>query len=129
MKPDAPVLDWAALSPLVALAGGACIVLLVMFNDRMVFAFVAAIGVVLASVYALRFYIRAMHNRTGPAVTSFEMSIRDGLVLVPLVLVIVAFALKPQVALDDAERSVGDAVKPVLDAGGGAQQAAAEVRP
>jgi NADH-quinone oxidoreductase subunit N len=29
MKPEAPVLDWAALSPLVALAGGACIVLLV----------------------------------------------------------------------------------------------------
>jgi NADH-quinone oxidoreductase subunit N len=29
VKPEAPVLDWAALSPLVALAGGACIVLLV----------------------------------------------------------------------------------------------------
>ncbi|HEX5620683.1 MAG TPA: NADH-quinone oxidoreductase subunit N [Solirubrobacteraceae bacterium] len=29
MKPEAPVIDWAALSPLVALAGGACIVLLV----------------------------------------------------------------------------------------------------
>ena len=29
MTPKAPVIDWAALSPLVALAGGACIVLLV----------------------------------------------------------------------------------------------------
>ena len=108
---------------------GEFLILLGMFNDRMVFAFIASIGVVLASVYALRLYIRAMHNRTGPAVTSYEMSIRDGLVLVPLVLAIVAFALKPQVALDDAERSVGAAVKPVLDAGGGARQAAAEVRP
>ena len=59
----------------------------------MVFAFIASIGVVLASVYALRMYIRSMHNRTGPAVTSFEMSLRDGLVLVPLILAIVAFAL------------------------------------
>jgi NADH-quinone oxidoreductase subunit N len=29
VKPDAPYIDWAALSPLVALAGGACLVLLV----------------------------------------------------------------------------------------------------
>ena len=94
----------------------------------MVFAFIASIGVVLASVYALRFYIRAMHNRTGPAVTSFEMSLRDGLVLVPLIVAIAAFALKPQVALDDAEPSVKRAVAPVLQAGG-AQRAAAEVRP
>jgi NADH-quinone oxidoreductase subunit M len=108
---------------------GEFLILVGMFNDRMVFAFIAAIGVVLASVYALRFYIRAMHNRTGPAVTSFEMSLRDGLVLVPLVLAIVAFALKPQVALDDAEPSVKRAVAPVLQAGGGAQQAAAEVQP
>jgi NADH-quinone oxidoreductase subunit M len=69
-----------------------------------------------------------MHNRTGPAVTSFEMSVRDGLVLVPLVVAIVAFALKPQVALEDAEPSVKRAVAPVLQAGG-AQQAATEVRP
>jgi len=107
---------------------GEFLILLGMFNDQQVFAFIAAIGVILASVYALRFYIRAMHNRTGPAVTSFEMSVRDGLVLVPLVVAIVAFALKPQVALEDAEPSVKRAVAPVLQAGG-AQQAATEVRP
>jgi NADH-quinone oxidoreductase subunit M len=107
---------------------GEFLILLGMFNDKMVFAFIAAIGVVLASVYALRLYIRAMHNRTGPAVTSFEMSLRDGIVLVPLVLAIVAFALKPQVALNHAEASVKRAVAPVLQAGG-EQQAATEVRP
>ena len=107
---------------------GEFLILLGMFNDEQVFAFIASIGVVLAAVYALRFYIRAMHNRTGPAVTSFEMSLRDGLVLVPLVLAIVAFALKPQAALDHAEPSVKRAVAPVLQAGG-AQQAATEVRP
>jgi NADH-quinone oxidoreductase subunit M len=94
----------------------------------MAFAFIAAIGVVLAAVYALRLYIRSMHNRTGPAVTSFEMSLRDGLVLVPLVLAIVAFALKPQVALDDAETAVKRVVAPVLQAGG-AERAATGVRP
>ena len=107
---------------------GEFLILLGMFNDRMVFALIASIGVVLASVYALRLYIRAMHNRTGPAVTSFEMSLRDGLVLVPLVLAIVAFALKPQPALDHAEPAVKRAVAPVLQAGG-AQRAATEVRP
>jgi NADH-quinone oxidoreductase subunit M len=107
---------------------GEFLILLGAFNGEMVFAFIASIGVALAAVYALRLYIRSMHNRTGAAVTSFEMSLRDGLVLVPLVLVIVAFALKPQAALDHAEPAVKRAVAPVLQAGG-AQQAATEVRP
>ena len=170
----APAIDWAALSPVIALlaerAGGSedirdmggiafrapvlaglflvatlatlampgsanfvgeFLILFGTFEDRTPFAYVAAIGVVLASVYALRLYIRAMHNRTGPAVTSFEMSPRDGLVLVPLVVAIVAFSVKPQPALDHAERSVKAAVGPVLRAGGEVrpQQAAAEVQP
>ena len=37
-------------------------------------------------------FIRAMHNRVGAGVKSFDLSVRDGLVLVPLVLVILAFA-------------------------------------
>jgi NADH-quinone oxidoreductase subunit M len=107
---------------------GEFLILLGIFNDQMVFAFIASIGVVLAAVYALRLYIRAMHNRTGPAVTSYELSLRDALVLVPLVLAIVAIALKPQAALDHAEPSVKRAVAPVLQAGG-AQRAETEVRP
>jgi NADH-quinone oxidoreductase subunit M len=47
-----------------------------------------------------------MHNRVGETVTSCEMSVRDGLVLVPLVLVIIAFALYPQQALKDSEPTV-----------------------
>jgi len=109
---------------------GEFLILFGTFQDRSVFAYIAAIGVILAAVYALRFYIRAMHNRRGPAVTSFDLSVRDGLVLVPLVVAIVAFALKPQVALEHAEPSVKRAMAPVLDAGGGArQQAATEVQP
>jgi NADH-quinone oxidoreductase subunit M len=47
-----------------------------------------------------------MHNRVGEHVRSFEISLRDGLVLVPLVLVILAFALYPQQALKDSEPTV-----------------------
>ena len=56
------------------------------------------------------------------------MTLRDGVVLVPLILAIVAFALYPAQALDDAEPAVKSAVRPVLLQGGGAQQAA-EVAP
>ena len=40
----------------------------------------------MAAVYALPLFIREMHNRTGPRVEPAEMTTRDGLVLVPLVL-------------------------------------------
>jgi NADH-quinone oxidoreductase subunit M len=102
-------------------------ILLGTFNSKMAFAFVASIGVVLASVYALRMYIRSMHNRTGAAVTSFEMTLRDGLVLVPLVLAVVAFALYPQGALDDGDPAVKAAISPVQQAAAGGDRA--EVAP
>ncbi len=44
---------------------GEFLILLGTFDSKMVFSFIASIGVVLASVYALRMYIRTMHNRTG----------------------------------------------------------------
>jgi NADH-quinone oxidoreductase subunit M len=85
---------------------GEFLILLGVFESKLAVAIVASTGVVLASVYALRFYIRAMHNRQGPAVTSFEMSFRDGLVIVPLVLAILAFAVFPQRAIDAGEPAV-----------------------
>jgi hypothetical protein len=51
-----------------------------------------------------------MHNRTGTKVQSREISIRDGAVLVPLVLVILFLALYPQLALHRSEGSVKTAV-------------------
>jgi NADH-quinone oxidoreductase subunit M len=85
---------------------GEFLILLGVFESKLAIALIASTGVVLASVYALRFYIRAMHNRQGPAVTSFEMSFRDALVIVPLVLAIIAFALYPQRAIDAGEPAV-----------------------
>jgi NADH-quinone oxidoreductase subunit M len=103
------------------------LILLGVFQSKLVIALVASTGVVLASVYALRLYIRSMHNRTGVAVTSFELSLRDAVVLVPLVLCIVAFALYPQRALDAGEPAVRSAVAPVTQPA--EQAAAAEVTP
>jgi NADH-quinone oxidoreductase subunit M len=51
-------------------------------------------------------FIRAVHNRVGAGVKSFDLGARDALVLVPLVLVVIAFAVYPQLALDHSEASV-----------------------
>jgi NADH-quinone oxidoreductase subunit M len=81
----------------------------------------------MASVYALRMFIRAFHNRVGRGVDSREMTIRDGLVLVPLVAAILAFALYPQVALKKSEPSVTGSIRAAQQAAQGQDQA--EVRP
>ena len=77
-------------------------ILLGTFTSKMTFAFIAAIGVALAAFYALRLYISAMHHRVGAKVSSFELTFREGLVLVPLLLVVIALALYPQFALSPA---------------------------
>jgi NADH-quinone oxidoreductase subunit M len=92
---------------------GEFLILLGIFNSKLAIAIIASTGVVLASVYALRLYIRSMHNRVGPKVTSFDISLRDALVLVPLVLAIVAFAVYPQLALDAGEGAVKSTVQAV----------------
>jgi NADH-quinone oxidoreductase subunit M len=85
---------------------GEFLILLGVFQSKIVIAIVASSGVVLAAFYALRLFITTMHNRTGPGVESREMSVRDGLVLVPLVLAILAIALYPQFALDRSQKTI-----------------------
>jgi NADH-quinone oxidoreductase subunit M len=60
----------------------------------------------MASVYMLRMFIRTMHNRTGAGVESRELRFGDALVIVPLTLAILAFALYPQAALTASEPAV-----------------------
>jgi NADH-quinone oxidoreductase subunit M len=91
---------------------GEFLILLGVFKAKLVIAIIAFSGVVMASVYALRMYIRAMHNRVGPRVQSREMSVRDAAVLVPLIAVIVFLAVYPQLALHRSEASVKAAVAP-----------------
>ncbi|HEX2087245.1 MAG TPA: NADH-quinone oxidoreductase subunit M [Solirubrobacteraceae bacterium] len=85
---------------------GEFLILYGVFETKIVIAIVAFTGVVLASVYMLRMFIRSMHNRVREGVTPTDIRFADGLVLVPLVAVILALALYPQVLLDKAERTI-----------------------
>jgi NADH-quinone oxidoreductase subunit M len=126
----APVL--ASLFLIVALAtlampgsanfAGEFLILLGVFNSKLAIAIVAFTGVAMASVYMLRAFIRAMHNRTGAGVRSFELRAADGLVLVPLVVAVLAFGVYPQQALRSSEASV----KKVVAAAGGGEALARE---
>jgi NADH-quinone oxidoreductase subunit M len=91
---------------------GEFLILLGVFKAKLVIAVVAFTGVVMASVYALRLFIRAMHNRQGAGTQSCEIGLMDGLVLVPLVVVIVFLAVYPQLALHRSEASAKSAVLP-----------------
>ena len=92
---------------------GEFLILLGTFDSVQAIAIIASIGVVLASVYALRMYIRSMHNRVGPKVTSFDLTFGDGLVLVPLIVAIIAFAVYPQLALESGEEAIKSTVQAV----------------
>jgi NADH-quinone oxidoreductase subunit M len=90
---------------------GEFFILLGVFTSKIVIAIVAFTGVALASVYTLRLFIRSMHNRVGPHVESREISLTDGLVVAPLVVLIVAIALYPQIALKRSQSAVQASIK------------------
>jgi NADH-quinone oxidoreductase subunit M len=76
------------------------------FQEKIVYAVVATIGIVLAAFYALRLYQRTMHNRKPTELTSRELTLREGIVLAPLVAAIIALALWPGLIVDRGEASV-----------------------
>jgi NADH-quinone oxidoreductase subunit M len=84
---------------------GEFLILLGVFKAKIVISIVAFTGVVLASVYMLRAFIRTMHNRVGPKVESREIALGDALAIGPLVLVILALAVYPQFLLSRSEES------------------------
>jgi NADH-quinone oxidoreductase subunit M len=86
------------------------------FQAKVVYAFVAAIGVALAAFYALRLYQRTMHNRLPEGVESRELTLREGAVLAPLVACIVALALWPGLILERGEASVAESLAAVRTA-------------
>jgi NADH-quinone oxidoreductase subunit M len=89
---------------------GEFLILLGVFKAKLAIAAIAFAGVVMASVYALRLFIRSMHNRVGSGVKSRELTRMDALVLVPLLAVIVFLALYPQGALKRSESSATTSV-------------------
>ncbi len=85
-------------------------VLLGVFRAKLAIALIASTGVILASVYMLRAFIRAMHNRAGERVASREIGRAEALVVAPLVAVIVALAVYPQLPLERSEGAAKGAV-------------------
>ena len=92
---------------------GELLILFGAFQSKIVFGLVAAIGVILAAVYAIRLYQGAMHHRTGPAVDSRELGRVDLAGIAPLVLAIVVLGAYPQLVLG---RTEGDTSVRVLEA-------------
>jgi NADH-quinone oxidoreductase subunit M len=76
------------------------------FQAKVVYAFVAAIGIALAAYYALRLYQQAMHNRKPDGIESREIGLLEGGIVGGLVACIVALALWPGLILHRADNSV-----------------------
>ena len=122
----APVL--AALFLIVALATlampgsanfvGEFLILLGVFEEHTAIAIIASVGVVMASVYMLRMFIGAMHNRQGPETASKDIRFADVAVLGPLVAAIIALSLYPQLALKKGEQDTVRSIGPAQAAAG-----------
>jgi NADH-quinone oxidoreductase subunit M len=96
-----------------------------LFDSKIVFAIIAISGVAMSAYYALRLYIGTMHNRKPDGVASREISLRDGVILAPLVLCILGLALYPQLILHRADPSVQKSVAAVTGEQGAEEEAVA----
>ncbi len=89
---------------------GEFMILLGLFKAKLAMAVIATLGVVGAAVYALRLYIRSMHNRVGPGVTPREIGLAEALPVVPIVAVILVLAFYPQFGLRRSEQAVNGSI-------------------
>ena len=76
------------------------------FETKVAIALIASIGIALAAFYSLRMYQQTMHNRLPEGTESRELTLREGIVLVPLVLCILGLALYPGLVTTRSEVSV-----------------------
>ena len=97
---------------------GEFLILLGVFRDNVVIACIAFTGVVMASVYMLRMFIRTMHNRVPATVESKDLRFGDILVLGPLVAVIIALALYPQLPIEKGEQDINRSITSAQQADG-----------
>ena len=91
---------------------GEFMILLGVFKAKLAIALIASTGVVGAAAYALRLYIRSMHNRVGPRVNSFEISVRDAIPIVGILLVILVLAFYPQFGLKRSQATLKETIVP-----------------
>jgi NADH-quinone oxidoreductase subunit M len=90
---------------------GELLILFGIFDAKLAYGLLASAGVVLAAVYMIRFYQRAMHNRAGARVESFDVCPLEVYTLVPLTAIIVALGVYPQLILSRSERATTARIK------------------
>src|SRR4029077_4025078 len=86
------------------------------FQEKIVYAFVAAIGIVLSAYYALRLYQHAMHNRKPDGIESREGGVVRGGLLAGVIACIVGLALWPGLILHRADDSVSGQLNTTAEA-------------
>jgi NADH-quinone oxidoreductase subunit M len=123
----APVL--AGLFLIVALAAlampgsgnfvGELLILFGAFEDQFAWAAVASIGVVLAAVYMIRLFIRAVHNPLNPSAESRDLTRGELACVAPLVAAIVALGVYPHLVTERTEAATVGKIKEaaILNAG------------
>ena len=95
---------------------GELLILFGAFNTKFVYGVVATAGVVLASVYMIRFFQRALHGREGGGVQSRDiLPVGPDLVTIaPLIAVIVALGVSPQIVLSKLDRPSSQPLPPKI---------------
>jgi NADH-quinone oxidoreductase subunit M len=86
------------------------------FQEKVMLAMVAMVGIVLAAYYALRLYQAAMHNRKPDGIESREVGVVRGSVLAGLIACIVGLALWPGLILHRADDAVNGQLGSTRDA-------------
>jgi NADH-quinone oxidoreductase subunit M len=104
---------------------GEFMILLGLFQAKLVLALIASAGVVGAAVYALRLYVTSMHNNSAQRTHSREIGLREAFAIVPLVGVILVLAFYPQFGLRRSEPSLKAAIAPAEQQQQGALTASA----
>jgi NADH-quinone oxidoreductase subunit M len=97
---------------------GELFVLFGAFETQFVYGIVATAGVVLASVYMIRMFQKAMHNPVGAQVESRDVGVRDLATLVPLTLVILALSLYPQFVLERTDEATANQISAAAELSG-----------
>jgi NADH-quinone oxidoreductase subunit M len=108
---------------------GELLILFGTFEDKIVYGLVASVGVVLAAVYAIRLFQRAMHNRAGPDVASRDIGRADLAAIAPLVAVIVVLGLDPQLVLGRTGIDTASRIQEARELAGGVGEAQARPAP
>jgi NADH-quinone oxidoreductase subunit M len=91
---------------------GEILILFGTLQTKLVYGLVASAGVLLAAVYMIRLYQQTMHNRLGEAVASREMDRIDLATIAPVVAVIVALGVYPNLVISRTDKATTAKIAP-----------------